>query len=231
MPKFSVTIGNNLTGAELRRQLDSLPRPQLSNTPVLPGLPSSAARLAELEAKFPGVKFTGDPMDSVIDASRLKIAPGAHVHMANGLQLLGTTELGPNAVVTGGSLKDAKVDGEVTGGKLEGTTVETGARVSGGKFQVETVKADADTYRPGETPAAVDPGAPGELRTTFDARTTQLIHNFSDGIGRMTIMGDVDYVVMKDGQINIGGVRGGVKVTGDADGVVVVNNGVIKMDF
>jgi hypothetical protein len=90
--------------------------------------------LKELETRYPGVAFSGNPQAVNIDDS-VQIAAGATIELNPGLELSGNTVIGANARVTGGSIEDTRVDGEVNGGQLEASTVEANAQVNGGNLE------------------------------------------------------------------------------------------------
>lgn len=97
---------------------------------------------AAFKARYPGVEFVGDGSPDRID-STVKIAPGARVDLSSATELRGNTVIGATATIMGGSIRDARVDGLVSGGNIIGGFVAARAVVSGGMMTNSTVHAGA----------------------------------------------------------------------------------------
>ncbi|MCC7383832.1 MAG: hypothetical protein IT384_18465 [Deltaproteobacteria bacterium] len=108
----------------------------------LPPAPANPALLT-LQSRFPGAKLSGDPSGVEI-GPHVVIEPGARVDLRPGLAILGSTTIKSGAVVSGGTIRDSTIAGEVSGGTIEqGSDVRRGATVTGGRVVGSTLDSGA----------------------------------------------------------------------------------------
>lgn len=114
---------------------------ELGQTPDTTEAKSQAGALLELQGRFPGVKFDGDAAAAagVKIGPDVKIKPGATIELNHGLEIRGKTTIGKDAIVSGGTIRDSKIDGRVRGGELDGCTVDAKSAVHGGELKNTTV--------------------------------------------------------------------------------------------
>lgn len=102
----------------------------------------SAAResaKAALEARFPGVQFTGHEFISIDPG--VKIEAGARIDgVPPGVQLLQNTQVGASARIQGGTISNSRIDGTVATGNVSNSAVAQGGRVDGGNVSHTQVR-------------------------------------------------------------------------------------------
>lgn len=108
---------------------------------------ASAARQAreqaEMKARYPGVRFIGEGSPDQI-GSGVRIAPGAEIDLSSGAEITGNTVIGSTAKILGGKITGGRIDGEITGGVVNGNAfIAAGAEISGGVFNGGQVKTGA----------------------------------------------------------------------------------------
>jgi hypothetical protein len=156
---MSITIGPgfsqsmNLNGVDIKAQNGDLwvngEKVNFSGTQAAaePAAEAPGDALKDLEVRYPGVQFFGNPSAAHIDDS-VKMEPGATVELNPGLYLLGSTKLDATARISGGVIADSWVKGEVRGGMVQGSQLGAGSLVTSGSV-VKSVLESGSTVNGG----------------------------------------------------------------------------------
>lgn len=86
------------------------------------------------------VDFIGEPVDSFIDTNSVQIAAGATIDLRSGITITGNTKIGSSAVISGGTINFSIINGEVSGGNVNHSSVFASSTVSGGYVNYSTIK-------------------------------------------------------------------------------------------
>lgn len=94
----------------------------------------------ELETRYPGVHFSGEPAPDMMLASTVEIEAGARIALGGSLTIRGFSVIASTAKISGNChIDESFVYGEISGGEIHQSIIEEGGCVRGGKVVNSTV--------------------------------------------------------------------------------------------
>jgi hypothetical protein len=94
----------------------------------------------ELSVRYPGVSFLGELERARISRS-VKIETGATIDLSSSdIQISGTSNIGSQAVINGGTITNSTIKGLVSGGRINYSTVDQSSSIAGGTINHSTIE-------------------------------------------------------------------------------------------
>lgn len=103
------------------------------------GLVDVAFTRQELTSRYPGVRFHGSAPAARISPA-VRIEAGASITLSSDLRITGNSKIGAGAIIEGGTIYSSTINGSVSGGDINHSTISSGSSISGGTVNHSTVR-------------------------------------------------------------------------------------------